>query len=218
MRPRVAALCLAAVLSAVSARAAWQSSISAADFNVPPYPADDSQELQTILQDQQTRSQADCQLGSEMVNPTFTALFTPSGILSSSGISQVQPFMDQIDQAVDSVDYAFKKQFARPRPYAEDSEIHPCVSKPSGATSYPSEHATEGAAQACVLAKLFPDRAAQLLAWGKKVGDLRVIVGVHHPSDVAAGQQLGADICSWLFQQSDFVSQEQSLAASLTGN
>jgi membrane-associated phospholipid phosphatase len=148
-----------------------------------------------------------------MTVPDFTSLYTPSGILTSAEMTEVQPFLDQVSQKVSNVATVFKKEFSRPRPYNEDSAIHPCADKPSGATAYPSAHATEGAVDACVLGQIFPDRADKLTAWGQFVGELRVIAGVHHPTDVVAGQALAASICSWLLDQGDFNAQVAKLRA-----
>jgi membrane-associated phospholipid phosphatase len=119
-------------------------------------------------------------------------------------MTAVQPFLDAVSKKVSAVAGVFKKEYARPRPYDENDKIRPCADKPGGATAYPSAHATEGAVDACVLAQIFPDRAQKLTDWGQYVGQLRVISGVHHPTDVAAGQALAASICSWLLEQGDF--------------
>jgi membrane-associated phospholipid phosphatase len=119
-------------------------------------------------------------------------------------MAAVQPFLDQVSQLVSKIASVFKDKYARPRPYAEDQRIQPCAPKSGGTLSYPSSHATEGAVDACVLGQIFPDRAAKLTDYGQYIGELRVIAGVHHPSDVAAGQTLAAAICGRLTQESDF--------------
>ena len=100
---------------------------------------------------------------------------------------------------------------------AADFTVPPRLApKPGGATSYPSSHATEGAVDACVLGLIFPDRAAQLTGYGRYVGDLRVISGVHHPSDVAAGPELAAAICGRLVQESDFNAEVAKLRSAVS--
>ena len=47
--------------------------------------------------------------------------------------------------------------------------------------------------------------------YGKYLGDIRFIVGVHHPSDVAAGQKLGQDICKRLLRNADFKEEIEAL-------
>jgi acid phosphatase (class A) len=65
--------------------------------------------------------------------------------------------------------------------------------------SYPSGHATRGLAYAAVLAELVPERREALLERGRQVGVDRVIGGVHWPSDIEAGQRLGAALVEiWL--------------------
>jgi acid phosphatase (class A) len=195
------------LLLSAPASAAWQS-ISASDFNVPPPPAPgsagDKQDFATLLSLQNSRTPEQCSLAASMPIPDFNSLYGSSGILTPSEMTAVQPFLDQVSQKVSAVAGVFKKQYSRPRPYNENKQVQPCADKPGGATAYPSGHATEGAVDACVLGQIFPDRADKLAAWGKEVGDLRVIAGVHHPTDVAAGQSLAASICSWLLEQGDF--------------
>jgi acid phosphatase (class A) len=78
---------------------------------------------------------------------------------------------------------------------------------PKGNHAYPSGHALRGTAAACVLAEIFRPEAPILAAHGKRIGDLRVIAGVHHPSDVAAAQRLGGEICARLLGEEDFLTE-----------
>ena len=215
--PLILTLSFLASVSA-SASAAWQS-ISASDFEVPPPPAPgspgDQQDFATLFSLQDSRTPQQCAVAAGMPVPDFKSLYAPSGILTSSEMTAVQPFLDEVSQKVSAVAGFFKKEYARPRPYNENKKIHPCANKPGGAMAYPSGHATEGAVDACVLAQIYPDRASKLVDWGQYVGELRVIAGVHHPTDVAAGQTLAASICSWLLEQGDFNAEVSKLR---TGN
>jgi acid phosphatase (class A) len=51
---------------------------------------------------------------------------------------------------------------------------------------------------ACIMASVFPDRADQIMKYGDRLGTLRSVVGVHYPSDVAAGKILGEQLCKAL--------------------
>lgn len=82
-----------------------------------------------------------------------------------------------------------KKDWDRPRPFLQDSRIHPPIDLPKNA-SYPSGHSTVGDLDALILVELAPDLKDALLARGLQIGDDRVIAGVHFPSDVAAGRTL----------------------------
>ena len=95
-----------------------------------------------------------------------------------------------------------KKQFHRDRPFVTDKRLHPSI--PETGFSYPSGHATAGAAYAAVLAAMFPEHKDELLALGKQIGEDREVAGVHYPSDVAAGQKIGAEIAKRLLATPDF--------------
>ena len=89
--------------------------------------------------------------------------------------------------------WAAKGAHARPRPYAADPRVSPAVAREDTA-SFPSGHATRGALMAAVLAELAPERREALARRGAQIGHDRVLAGVHYPSDVVAGQHLGAAI------------------------
>jgi acid phosphatase (class A) len=98
---------------------------------------------------------------------------------------------------------AAKVATARPRPYAADPAVTPTVPR-EPTFSYPSGHATRGAIFAAVLAELAPARRQALLRRGAQVGEDRVVAGVHYPSDVAAGQRLGAAVARALLADPGF--------------
>jgi acid phosphatase (class A) len=98
---------------------------------------------------------------------------------------------------------AAKAAHARPRPYVADARVSPSVSREPTA-SFPSGHATRGALMGAVLAELAPERREALLRRGAQIGDDRVIAGVHYPSDVAAGQRLGAAVARALLADPAF--------------
>lgn len=202
----LSALSLACLLS-LPARAAWRD-MTAADFSVPPPPAPGSADyvadFSTLLSLQNSRTPQQCALAKKMRIPDFRSLYGSSGLLTSDEMAAVQPLVDEVSKTASKITGVFKSEYSRPRPYDEDSRVQPCADKPGGAKSYPSGHATAGAVDACVLAALFPDRASKLTEYGAYVGELRVISGVHHPSDVAASQALAAAICSRLSAENDF--------------
>ncbi len=98
---------------------------------------------------------------------------------------------------------ASKHAHPRPRPYVADARVAPAVER-EPSPSYPSGHSTRGALFAAVLAELAPDRREVLLRRGEQIGEDRVIAGVHYPSDVAAGQKLGAAIARALLAEPGF--------------
>ncbi len=93
---------------------------------------------------------------------------------------------------------SLKNRFARPRPYRALPQIHPAV-RLETSFSYPSGHSAWGMAQATLLGALRPSARQALLDRGRLVGFDRALAGVHYPSDVAAGQRLGAAFAeAWL--------------------
>ena len=107
---------------------------------------------------------------------------------------------------------AAKLIWKRVRPPLAEPRIHPCV-KLEHTASYPSGHATRGMGWGTLLAEIFPDKRDALLARGKQIGDDRVLAGMHYPSDVAAGQKLGAEIASKLLANADFKAQLEKARA-----
>jgi acid phosphatase (class A) len=91
-----------------------------------------------------------------------------------------------------------KGMFPRARPYAADPQLQRC-----GGTlflamqrSYPSGHAAIGQAWGVVLAALLPARSTALLTRGADFGSSRIVCGFHWPSDVGAGQAIGAAVAA----------------------
>jgi membrane-associated phospholipid phosphatase len=81
------------------------------------------------------------------------------------------------------------------RPSQLDPELRPVFAPPNH-PSYPAAHACFSTASALVLAHLFPRDAASLRALAEEAGQSRIWSGIHYPSDVAVGQQLGARVAS----------------------
>jgi acid phosphatase (class A) len=104
---------------------------------------------------------------------------------------------------------AAKEHYARQRPYttADAGAAPVCVPKTDALTrsfSYPSGHSTLSWAWGLVLAEMAPDRASQILARARGIGDSRVVCGVHYLSDVEAGRIVGASLVSALHGQAAF--------------
>lgn len=204
-RARLALFCF---LLSFPAYADW-TGMSSRDFELADPPAPHSREyekdFETLHRHQQSRDRKHCVLAGTQVHPTFGNFFGPSsGQLTESEYERVEPLMEKVFRVTSRISTYFKKQFARPRPYDVDDTIKPCVKRPGGERAYPSSHAALGTVGGCVLAKAFPRKAAKLREYGAYLGELRVIVGVHHPSDVAAGQALGKEICDKLLADGEF--------------
>lgn len=170
-----------------------------------------------ILHEQETkRGTKECELAAGQVKPTFDALFGESaGILTDDQLNETRDFVTRVMKYTEKVSNVFKAKYMRPRPYNTDTTLKPCAVKPGGSKAYPSSHASMAAAAACVLGKLVPAKAKKLAEYGKYLGDVRYIVGVHHPSDVEAGQSLGAQVCDRLDDEEDFLEELENVQGNL---
>ena len=102
-----------------------------------------------------------------------------------------------------------KDHYARARPYTwPDAANAPiCVPKTDALTknpSYPSGHAAISWTWGSILAELAPDRATQILARARGIGDSRVVCGVHYLSDIEAGRTSGASLVAALHGDAAF--------------
>jgi acid phosphatase (class A) len=84
-----------------------------------------------------------------------------------------------------------KSLWNRVRPFKADPRVHGAATHPETDFSHPSGHSTRGMLMAELLAQIFPDRRAALIDRGRQIGWDRVILGMHYPTDVFAGQTLG---------------------------
>jgi acid phosphatase (class A) len=179
------------------------------DFSVEAPPAVgtriDHQDYLQLLEYQENRTEEQCKLAKQQWIPYFEALFQFSGAVTKDEATLAKPIINQVMKLTEKVTDHYKKLYAKERPYDRFPEVQPCIKKVSGKTSYPSSHAALGTTAACVLAEIFPAKKGALLEHGWDIGELRVIAGVHHPSDVEAGREVGKEICDSLKKQKDFM-------------
>lgn len=100
----------------------------------------------------------------------------------------------------------FKVHFSRKRPHLSDPTIKTCVSiKEAGNfTSYPSGHATMGFSMGVILAYLIPEKSQSIMSRANLYAENRLICGVHHRSDIVAGQVLGTLVAVELLKNHEF--------------
>jgi acid phosphatase (class A) len=168
----------------------------------PPY-AENSEEgrkeYASILQWQKKRTEAQCETARLQQIPTLEQVFGASRGKSNlpdfkkinpEAFAKLKSFFDRYQRDVSFVSHEAKLRWARNRPYIGRPEIHPCVKRET-TPAYPSGHAAFGAAGAEILAEVFPKYSAGFEKAGREVGMNRLIAGVHHPSDVESGFELG---------------------------
>ncbi|HVJ66061.1 MAG TPA: phosphatase PAP2 family protein [Bdellovibrionota bacterium] len=140
---------------------------------------------------QNTRTEAQCAAAKKEVLVSLESFFGgEQSILSRADIQRLAPFFEQVRNDADFFIQKLKVDLPRPRPFKYIPELKPCV--PLEVTmSYPSGHATLAELFSLILADIYPAKKEQLFARAKQIGTNRILAGMHHRSDVSAGQELG---------------------------
>jgi acid phosphatase (class A) len=211
---KLLAICLSLLLSADSTRAADQdlhylqpTSVQPARLlPAPPSVGSDEykSEISQLLAIQAARTEAQIARFKDEEKLGFAAF---ASVMPDFYKTENLPKLNKLLASAGSDSKYFttiaKDYFLRQRPYKEDIRIVP-LGKPEEDMSYPSGHATKGMLWAIILARLEPSRTAKILDRGREIGWDRVIGGMHHPSDIAAGRVLGAALAQALFRNRDF--------------
>jgi undecaprenyl-diphosphatase len=102
------------------------------------------------------------------------SLYVASSTLLSSGLT-----------------FLIKHIVKRPRPFVQNINIVPVYR--AGSTSFPSGHTSSSFATATALSRAYPKWyvIAPAFLWAGSVSYSRMYLGVHYPTDVAAGAALG---------------------------
>lgn len=86
---------------------------------------------------------------------------------------------------------SLKERIGRARPYMECPDIRACA-RALDHYSFPSGHTLHAVGFATVVASHFPQFALAVSIFAGLVAASRVVLGLHYPSDVAAGALVGA--------------------------
>jgi acid phosphatase (class A) len=173
----------------------------------PPSPgsAAEKEDFRELRRLQNTRTEEECEAADAQTRMTAWSFFgPPTGILSREEHDSLEPLLSEVIETVNKETRPYKEEYARERPYVKDHSISPCIQMPKGNTSYPSSHAAAGIAAGHVLESLFPGRATEIREEAMQVGENRLIGGVHHPSDVETGRDLGEQIWEALEENTTF--------------
>ncbi|HEX3699150.1 MAG TPA: phosphatase PAP2 family protein [Phenylobacterium sp.] len=125
--------------------------------------------------------------------------------------------LQRVELDVRTVGTPPKDHYNRTRPLIGD-DLPVCVPRGDWMrtnASYPSGHAMTGWAWGLILGELEPAKASAMAAAGREIGQSRVICGVHYPSDVDAGRELGAAMVARLHGHADFQSDLAAARAEL---
>jgi acid phosphatase (class A) len=165
----------------------------------------DIQDLLIVKDWQSKRTPQDCARAGSEAEPGYEAFFGGISPFPRPLPEEASAFFDRVRAETFRVVGELKRVYNRPRPYARDSALHPCIPTPKeDGYSYPSGHSTLGRVLALTLSALVPARRAEFMSRGDQVALDRVIGGVHHPSDIAAGKQFGDEIYAELSKSPAF--------------
>jgi acid phosphatase (class A) len=176
---------------------------------LPAPPAEGSQahrvDLGVVREAQRNRTSdqiADAKLDAEMSVFRFADVLGPNFIREN--LPFAGPFLHQAFIDGDNGVAGVKSHYARRRPFMVDPRIETIVEQPPNA-SYPSGHSTFGHVNARLLARMLPEKAADIFDRAARYADYRVVAGVHFPTDLQAGSASAGQIEQALFADPMFV-------------
>ncbi len=164
-----------------------------------PYPASGSAEelkdLDTLLMWQEKRTKEQCDDAAVQADDTSVrAMFSDNdGPISPEEAEMLESKLIKYKLSVGANIFLAKATFGRPRPYDAHQEVRPCI-RNAGGDSYPSGHTAYAQFYGKLLADMFPERALLIQKYADYSSLLRVIGGVHYPSDIIAGKKLAEEL------------------------
>lgn len=162
-------------------------------MTLPPVKGSEAQTADEVelLKRQKERDQKSCDRAQSEVFVSLASFYgQPYGPLSEAEVTSLAPFFDQVRNDGDYYIQLLKKEFPRQRPFLYMQDLTPCVPKEvTGA--YPSGHATLAKLYALILSDLFPTQKKTFEERANVIATDRVLSGMHHPTDIQAGAQLG---------------------------
>jgi len=198
---------------------------------IAPPPAADSAQQQRDLQavlDMQAANRGGGERYEKALADSEASCFRFADVIGPALNSKQLPITTAfLNRAVDEANAAtgiLKRYWQRPRPFVISDKVERLADiaprkEQQEATavhlfeysSYPSGHATYGAACALLLTQLVPDKQAALFLRGVEYGESRLIVGAHFPSDLLAGRIVATVTVTLMTQNKNF--QRDLLAA-----
>lgn len=224
--PALAALALLCLAGAAGARKYEpqpplyldRSKLTALEF--PPAPAagspTDTADLDEVRSWQKRRTDEQCARAVSQARATFDEFFGDLSPFVKPMPGEAADFFLQVGYDADAATGVVKEREKRPRPFRRVSGIKTCpdLKKPGG-YSYPSGHAAISRVYALILTELAPARRNEFITRANDAALNRVIGGVHHPSDIAAGKRLADQIYPMLKRDPAFAAQLERMRGHL---
>ncbi len=190
-----AVLCLFVAAPLCAAHFVAPDSLDLAALIGPP-PAADSvvtrAELETVLLLQELRTPAQAARAVEIEHETLFG-FAADAVgpwFTAAALPRTAALFAQVREDFIPVNRASKALWPRRRPPFVDARIQPCV-ETTDSGSYPSGHGIQSSLWAALLSELLPDHAPTFAARAAETRKMKLLSGVHYPSDIEAGRIIG---------------------------
>lgn len=174
---------------------------------VPAAPADgsaaDKADFRTLLDWQARRTSAQCAAARLEMEHNYDVFFGKISPFGSPAPEPVKVFFNNVAKDSVMAHKYLKDVYKRERPFVRDARVTPCLPRVQG-LSYPSGHSAMSRLFALILSDLVPSRRAEFLARADEAALNRVIGGVHHPTDTAAGKALADALYKELLKRPGF--------------
>lgn len=144
-------------------------------------------------------------------NRTVERFLNGMGVQIGELSPDTKHFFNCISHSIRIAVHEAKMVFVRTRPYRLPNNHLSALKKISDqdSFSYPSGHATYGAAVGLVLAEMLPEKRVEIYRRVQDYGYSRLVSGAHFRSDVYAGELAGAAIVASLLGNEAFRSELQ---------
>ena len=172
----------------------------------PPFASDSKEqqdEIQQIIKLQKNFNLNELELASreKYLRPEIFALYADRSLTRES-YPHLYQLLDRVSVTTKAVNDNTKEYWNVARPYV-DKKINILIT-PSQGPSYPSGHASNGSVSAQIIGLLIPQKSSDLQKLVKKIAQRRVLVGMHYPHDIVAGEQLSRIVLGGLMQNEEF--------------
>ena len=183
------------------------SQFATVPFAPPPVADSDAQknDRSAVLDWQEKRTDADCTRADRTFFVAFDSFWGERSPFAKPLPPEVQSFLDRLDSDIGTAAMMMKDRYQRARPDIS----RPCPGpnsgmKKGGSYSYPSSHAAISRVFAAVLTAIVPERKTEFFAKADEIGRDRVIIGVHYPTDIVAGNALADLFMAELLKSADY--------------
>ncbi|MCM2266319.1 MAG: phosphatase PAP2 family protein [Elusimicrobiales bacterium] len=198
-----------------SAAAGHYLDTASLDFRaVPAAPAagsrEDQEDFRVIFDWQARRTAAQCAAAKAEMSHNYDVFFGRISPFPVPAPAQVKQFFKNVENDSVAAHKFLKDVYKRERPFVRDPRVQPCLPRVQG-LSYPSGHSAMARLFALILSDLVPSRRAEFLARADEAALFRVLGGVHHPTDTAAGKALAETLYKQLQKNPAFTAELRAL-------